>query len=385
MVDLFARSGSVSGFASWTGVVEVVGAVAVAGSRPGFARALWLGAHYRRRGNPCVRPAHHPVPAIVLGVLNALLSTCGAMNRALLHRVKKLSFEAQRQPNLKEMKMKTDACSRVRIALKRIPGRCSALAWTLTGALPGWSVRAILVNGSTVRFLDYFDADPATAPKFAFHPHSGIATLRHSGRAGLLQGTTSAKVIETGVSSGCAPAVAFGQRRNARHQADHRGFQLWVAMPPSSTCEPQSHTWRVRLPVLPVLRGLSQANTTVVKSIVASPPGITYSSAPQGRRALDLPADQGHDVAWIASHQGIGNAGAVSTDEVVVFEAGDQAIEFEALLDAGFILGSAVKHPTNSDRHYSVLPTRIRCALREHIAISPAATQSVVSWHAAGR
>src|ERR1700722_13283929 len=26
-------------------------------------------------------------------------------------------------------------------------------------------------------FLDYFEADPATAPKFGFHPHSGIATL----------------------------------------------------------------------------------------------------------------------------------------------------------------------------------------------------------------
>src|SRR5260370_13095563 len=26
-------------------------------------------------------------------------------------------------------------------------------------------------------FLDYFDADPATAPEFGFHPHSGIATL----------------------------------------------------------------------------------------------------------------------------------------------------------------------------------------------------------------
>jgi hypothetical protein len=26
-------------------------------------------------------------------------------------------------------------------------------------------------------FLDYFDTDPATAPEFGFHPHSGIATL----------------------------------------------------------------------------------------------------------------------------------------------------------------------------------------------------------------
>jgi len=31
--------------------------------------------------------------------------------------------------------------------------------------------------------------------------------------------------------------------------------------------------------------------------------------------------------------------------ELAVFEEGDQAIEFEALSDAGFILGSAVKHP----------------------------------------
>src|ERR1700761_9328866 len=26
-------------------------------------------------------------------------------------------------------------------------------------------------------FLDYFEADPADAPAFGFHPHSGIATL----------------------------------------------------------------------------------------------------------------------------------------------------------------------------------------------------------------
>jgi len=26
-------------------------------------------------------------------------------------------------------------------------------------------------------FLDYFETDPANAPKFGFHPHSGIATL----------------------------------------------------------------------------------------------------------------------------------------------------------------------------------------------------------------
>jgi hypothetical protein len=38
-------------------------------------------------------------------------------------------------------------------------------------------------------FLDYFDADPATAPKFGFHPHSGNCDSNpHSVRAGVLQG-----------------------------------------------------------------------------------------------------------------------------------------------------------------------------------------------------
>ena len=41
--------------------------------------------------------------------------------------------------------------------------------------------------------------------------------------------------------------------------------------------------------------------------------------------------------------------------EVAVFEEGDQAIAFEALTDAGFILGSAIKHPYDLvTGHYSV-------------------------------
>jgi hypothetical protein len=46
---------------------------------------------------------------------------------------------------------------------------------------------------------------------------------------------------------------------------------------------------------------------------------------------------------------------SVSTGEVVVFEEGNQAIQFEALSDAGFVLGSAVKHPYDLvTGHYSV-------------------------------
>src|SRR5437899_10811616 len=49
-------------------------------------------------------------------------------------------------------------------------------------------------------FLDYFDADPATAPKFGFHPHSGIATLTVilAGQAFYKETTGREGVIETG-------------------------------------------------------------------------------------------------------------------------------------------------------------------------------------------
>src|SRR3954467_6844148 len=49
-------------------------------------------------------------------------------------------------------------------------------------------------------FLDYFEADPATAPKFGFHPHSGIATLTLilAGPAFSKETTGREAIIETG-------------------------------------------------------------------------------------------------------------------------------------------------------------------------------------------
>ena len=90
MVDLFAQIGLGQWFRVVTGVVEVVGAVALL--VPGLASlgALWLG------GTKIGAVATHvfvlhtsPVPAIVLGVLNALVFYLRRDELvALLHRVK---------------------------------------------------------------------------------------------------------------------------------------------------------------------------------------------------------------------------------------------------------------------------------------------------------
>ena len=90
MVDLFAQIGLGQWFRVVTGVVEVIGAVALL--VPGLASlgALWLG------GTMVGAVATHlfvlhtsPVPAIVLGVLNALVVYLRRDElAALLHRVK---------------------------------------------------------------------------------------------------------------------------------------------------------------------------------------------------------------------------------------------------------------------------------------------------------
>src|SRR5271163_1875996 len=92
-------------------------------------------------------------------------------------------------------------------------------------------------------FLDYFEADPAKAPKFGFHPHSGIATLTLilAGQAFYKETTDREGVIDTGgvewmrASSGVwHTGGVYGQKRI-------KGFQLWVAMPPAlELAEPQS-------------------------------------------------------------------------------------------------------------------------------------------------
>jgi redox-sensitive bicupin YhaK (pirin superfamily) len=209
-------------------------------------------------------------------------------------------------------------------------------------------------------FLDYFNADPATAPKFGFHPHSGIATLTLilSGHAFYKETTGREGVIDTGgvewMRAGSGVWHAGGMHGKERI----KGFQLWVAMPPElELAEARSQYLAAsdfqRAGPARVIAGEYDG----VKSIVESPTGITYLDVrlKAGERWTFRPA-KGHDIAWVASHQGMLAAPEqVSEGEVAVFEQGEQEIVFEALSDAGFILGSAVKHPYDLvTGHYSV-------------------------------
>jgi redox-sensitive bicupin YhaK (pirin superfamily) len=212
-------------------------------------------------------------------------------------------------------------------------------------------------------FLDYFEAEPEHAPKFGFHPHSGIATLTLilSGQAFYKETTDREGVIETGgvewmqAGSGVWHTGGFSGRERTN------GFQLWVALPPALELkEPESQylpasAFRFAGPAR-VIAGEHEG----IKSVLTSPDGMTYLDIhlSAGQRWIYQPP-RGHTVAWIASHLGtLSTPEPIWAGEAAVFEEGNQAIEFQAVTDAAFVLGSAVKQPYDLvTGHYSVHTT----------------------------
>ena len=199
-------------------------------------------------------------------------------------------------------------------------------------------------------FLDYFETDPKNASKFGFHPHSGIATLTLilSGQAFYKESNDREGIIETGGVEWMRASSGIWHTGGMSGTERIKGFQLWVAMPPSlELAEPASQYLSASDFHFAGPARVIAGEYDGVKSSVASPSGMTYLDIrlKAGERWTYEPP-RGHDVAWIASHEGlVATPRPVSTGEVVVFAEGEQPISFEALSDAGFVLGSAVKHP----------------------------------------
>jgi redox-sensitive bicupin YhaK (pirin superfamily) len=199
-------------------------------------------------------------------------------------------------------------------------------------------------------FLDYFEADPAHAPAFGFHPHSGIATLTL-----LLNGqlwyeeTTGVKgVIEPGGIEWMRAGGGVWHTGGAVGTERIKGYQLWVALPPELENEPPqsqylgSEEFQSHGPARVILGRHGNATSKIV-----APETMNYLDVrlKAGERWRYQPP-HGHTVAWIAVHHGsVATPATVTKGEIAVFEESNGAIEFGAQGDAAFILGSAIKHP----------------------------------------
>jgi redox-sensitive bicupin YhaK (pirin superfamily) len=199
-------------------------------------------------------------------------------------------------------------------------------------------------------FLDYFEADPANAPKFGFHPHSGIATLTLilSGQAFYRETTDREGVIETGGIEWMRASSGVWHTGGMAGKDRIKGFQLWVALPPElELADPESQYLNPSEFQFAGPARVIAGEYGDVQGAVGAPPGMNYLDVrlKAGDRWTYTPPGK-HDVLWIASHQGtVSVPSNITAGEAVVFETSEQPVEFVAVTDTSFILGSAIAHP----------------------------------------
>jgi redox-sensitive bicupin YhaK (pirin superfamily) len=199
-------------------------------------------------------------------------------------------------------------------------------------------------------FLDYFDIDPKHMPAIGFHPHSGIATLTLllEGQISYEETSGTTGIIEPGGVEWMRAAGGVWHTGGVVGRARAKGYQLWVALRPDmENIEPQAEYlggehFQSQGPARVILGRHGEA-----ASKVSAPTTINYLDVAlkKGGKWRYQPPDD-HTVAWVALHEGkLATPEIVGRGELAVFDESNGALEFEALEDTGFILGSAVKHP----------------------------------------
>ena len=198
-------------------------------------------------------------------------------------------------------------------------------------------------------FLDLVDSPVGFGqPGSGWHPHSGIATLTLAmdGRGHYVEslgseGTTLPGDVEW-MSAG------RGVWHSGYASPPVKGFQLWVALPPERELAQafSQHLSSDEIPSDGPARVLIGRSRDAVSPIDA-PPGINFLDVKlrAGERWTFQPP-LGHGLAWIAVMDGsLRTPDPVGRGELAVFDPSDAAIEFEALEDARFVLGTAAPYP----------------------------------------
>jgi redox-sensitive bicupin YhaK (pirin superfamily) len=198
-------------------------------------------------------------------------------------------------------------------------------------------------------FLDLIDAQEAIGRRgFGWHPHSGIATLTllMDGRSRYAESVGHEGTMEAGDIEWMS--AGRGVWHSGSTESAIKAFQLWVALPAERELAPAfSHHLSVdEIPSDGPARVLLGRSGAAVSPIDA-PPGINYFvvQLKAGQRWTYRPP-QGYRVGWVAVMDGrLKTPDLVDKGELAVFDSSDAAIDFEAMADTRFVLGTAVPHP----------------------------------------
>jgi redox-sensitive bicupin YhaK (pirin superfamily) len=208
-------------------------------------------------------------------------------------------------------------------------------------------------------FLDLFDHDGALF-NGPLHPHSGIATLTY-----VAEGAVS--YIDPDNVGGTLPAGGVEWMQAGRGMwhgggldkaGRTRGFQLWIALPPELELGPTVSIYQAPEDVP------QHGPARVLLGSYGSALSATVSPSPINYLAVRLKAGErwryepprGHTVLWAAMASGILSApDELRHGDLAAFEASSEAVDFVALTDTEFVLGSAAPHEHDLVLgHYSV-------------------------------
>jgi len=199
-------------------------------------------------------------------------------------------------------------------------------------------------------FLDLFDNGGRPFPTFGMHPHSGLATLTY-----VAEGSVSYR--DTNGASGILHAGGVEWMRagkGAWHSGGPgepgitRGFQLWVALPPDLELGESESIYKSAAEI----RQAGPARVLLgeldgVRSPIAAPAPINYFAVTlqAGQRWRYDPPDN-HSILWLAASKGkIRTSETIEHGEIAIFEYGKQGVDFVAMEDSEFVIGSATPHP----------------------------------------
>jgi redox-sensitive bicupin YhaK (pirin superfamily) len=200
-------------------------------------------------------------------------------------------------------------------------------------------------------FLDLFDNQADRFPAFGLHPHSGIATLTYLAEGSVsYEDTNGAKgVVRAGGVEWMRAGKGVWHAGGAGDPERTRGFQLWVALPPTLELGPSESVYQsaADIPRAGPVRVLLGSHDNATCAITTpSPMNYLAVNLKAGETWRYLPP-LGHDVLWLAMSKGAvaTRSETLEDGEIVVFEPGDEPVEFNARSDAEFVLGSAARHP----------------------------------------
>lgn len=199
-------------------------------------------------------------------------------------------------------------------------------------------------------FLDDFDIVGKGELRSTIHPHSGIATVTvlREGTLDYLDTTGVEGRLEAGGVEWMQAGAGVWHGGGAAKGVRARGFQLWLALPEEDELGPADSRYlppsaiEAAGPARVILGSHEGARSAISTRASINYLHVVLKDGEQWR--YQPPA--GHSVAWLALAQGALAAGATQlANEIAVFEPGEEALEFTAVGDTDFVIGSAAPHP----------------------------------------